>query len=234
MKEKTTGTAKRQNSAEKFQQTEGLLENTETSSEMINDMLYEIILSCEKVLYSALQFQEDTLKTWAHLLQEAGSPLPVQKELEVISSRIFPNARTRLDQVLEVSSLRLMLFNRASSQIIGLIGRATTLWNASSIPETWNQIDGLSQRFLKILSADSGIFINTNSKILKICKELADPQPFLAALSAEKPPQIPQGPSLRKVFGVSPGDSSKREQHQALLDQQRPRPRQEASTEKGF
>jgi len=213
MKEKTTGTGKRFSKSEREHQLDGQLyiENTETSSELINDFFYESILSCEKALYAALQFQEDTLKIWANFLEKTGSPLPVRKEMEVLSTRIFPDARTRLDQVLEVSSLRIMLLNRASSQIVGLMARAATLWNATSLPETWQQIDNLGQRFLKILSADSGIFFNTNTKILQICMELTNPHPFMAALSEENP--LPEGRGLRKIFRIPPETGKPSKQH---------------------
>ena len=187
-----------------------LLENTETSSELINDFFYEIILNCEKALNALLQFQEDIFKTGVNLLEKSGTPLPIRQELETLSLRVFPKARTRLDQVLEVTSLRIMLLNRASSQIAGLMARTATLWNSSSLPETWEQVDLLSQRFMKILSADSGIFLNTNTKILQICMELADPQPFLAALSEEGPsiPLISQRSRLRKMLRTLPVDDS--------------------------
>jgi len=194
---------------ERFQQAEGhfYVETTETSSELVNDFFYELILNCEKALYALLEYEEDTLKTWVHLLEKSGTPLPIRQELETFSVRIFPKARTRLDQVLEVASLRIMLLNRATSQITSLMARAATLWNSSSIPETWEQMDLLSQRFMKILSADSGIFLNTNNKILQICMELADPQPFLAVFSEEMP-AMPQRGGLQKMLRSLPQSGS--------------------------
>lgn len=220
--ERITGKVKSQLQADNLQP-EGeqlYVENTEFSSELINDFFYEVILSYEKALYAGLEFQEELLKIVAHLVEKTGSPLPLRKELETLSTQVFPKARNRLDQVLEVGSLRIMLLNRASSQITGLAARAATLWNSSSLSEAWNEFDDLSQKCLKILAADTSIFLNTNSKILQICKELANPHPFVAAFSEQTLPPIPKTGGLSRIFRTVRGHHSKKQEPQPI----RPKP----------
>ena len=168
------------------------------SSEIINDYFYETILCSEKALYAGLQLQEDLLKLSAQLLSSA--PFPIRKELQTFSKAVFPRARTRLDQVLEAGSLRIMLLNRASSQIVGFLSRMAGVLQSDSYPDALIKSEDLAMRFLKTVEADSHIFVNTNSKILEICKELISLKPALPSSSQsrlaefEQSDEIPNSP----------------------------------------
>ena len=147
-------------------------------SEVINDLFHEAMLGYEKALKSGIKLQEDSLKCWNDMFAQAGSLDTVQNKMESLSAEVFPMARKGLEEGVETLSLSMMLANRTGSQALELLTKALAIYQATSVAEAQLRFRDLVDRSLDATQGDVQNILNTNTRIIRWWKDLADWNPF--------------------------------------------------------
>ena len=145
--------------------------------EAVNDLLYEAMLSYEKTLKSGIQLQEHSVKLWRDLLAEVDASDLLRAKLEAVSEDLFPALRERLEEIVESSSLSLMLVNRAGNQTFNLLGKSLEICRSTSITEFRNRINDLLESYLALVHENVPILLSTNHKIVHVWQGLVEWNP---------------------------------------------------------
>ncbi len=136
------------------------------SSQTLNEILQEAMLSYEKALKSGIQFQEESVNLWKELLTKIGSPETLKSQLELLNSEVYADTRKSLDEIIAT-------FNRSSSRTIELFQKAFSGQPSSSLKETQEQLQGLVENSLSNLHSNMQSALSMNAKILNSWKEIA-------------------------------------------------------------
>ena len=145
-----------------------------TPSETLNDLLYEAMLALENALTAGLQLQENSVKLWRDLLARSGSLQVLQDKLDTLADNLFPAVRKRLEELVETSTLSLMLANRTSSQTLNLLNESLNIYQAGSVPEAQRRTCDWIDSVLSTVHENVPIILNTNVKILSSWTNLAN------------------------------------------------------------
>jgi hypothetical protein len=101
------------------------------------------------------------------LLTKLGSPEELQAKLEAMQADTFPQARNRMEELVET-------FNRTSNQTIDLFEKTLGVYQATSVTDAQRRMQDLIESSLTTLRVNVHSAMNTNTKIIADWKELAD------------------------------------------------------------
>jgi len=147
--------------------TETKRESAGKATETINDLFHEAMRNYEKALKSGIQLQEESVTLWKDLLTKLGSPEEFQAKLESLNASVFPAARKRTEEFLEV-------FTRTSNQTVDLFEKSLRVYQATSITDAQRRVQELTESSLAALRVNVHSVLNTNAKIVTSWKEPVD------------------------------------------------------------
>ena len=142
-------------------------ETAGNAAETINNLFHEAMSNYEKALKSGIQLQEESVNLWKDLLTKLGSPEEFQAKLESLNKGVFPAARKRMEEFLEV-------FTRTSNQTVDLFEKSLGVYQATSVTDAQRRIQDLMESSLAALRVNVHSVLNTNAKIMTSWKELVD------------------------------------------------------------
>lgn len=145
----------------------GTSKKASAPSETINEVFHEAMRSYEKALKSGIQLQEESVNLWKDLLTKLGSPEEFQAKLESMTVDVFPNARKRLEEFVE-------MFTHASNQTLELFQKSLSVYQAASVTDAQRRVQDLMESSLATLRINVHTALNTNAKIMSSWKELVD------------------------------------------------------------
>ena len=140
---------------------------TAASSEAVNELFKKALQNYEKALKSGIELQEESVNLWKSLLTQLGSPEEFQSKLESMQSEVFPTARKRMEEFLE-------LFNRSSSQTIELFEKSLSVYQAKSMTDAQRRLQDVMETSLETLRGNVQTALNTNAKIVSSWKDMVD------------------------------------------------------------
>jgi len=146
--------------------------------EAINDLLYEAMLNCENALKSGIRIQEDSVKLWRDLLAKVDSYNLLKSKLDALSTELFPTLRKRLEEMVESSSLSLMLINRTGSQTLALLEKSLEFCESTSIPQAREKLDDFFESYVAAMRENTPIVLSTNHKLIHAWGNLANWNPL--------------------------------------------------------
>jgi hypothetical protein len=133
----------------------------------INELFHEAMINYEKALKSGIQLQEESVKLWKDLLTKLGSPEEFQAKLESLNEAVFPAARKRMEEFVEV-------FMQTSTQTIDLFEKSLRVYQATSATDTQRRVQDLMESSLAALRMNVHTVLDTNAKIMTSWKEMVD------------------------------------------------------------
>ena len=142
-------------------------ETTGQAAEMINNLFHEAMINYEKALKSGIQLQEESISLWKDLLTKLGSPEEFQAKLESLNAAVFPAARQRMEEFIEI-------FTRTSNQTADLFEKSIRVCQTTSATDAQRRIQDLTKSSLAALRMNVHSVLNTNAKIMTSWKELVD------------------------------------------------------------
>jgi hypothetical protein len=137
------------------------------AGETINSLFHEAMSNYEKALKSGIQLQEESVNLWKDLLTKLGSPEEFQAKLESLNARVFPEARKRMEEFLEI-------FTQASNQAADMFERSLRIYQSTSVTDAQRRIQELTESSLAALRMNVHTVLNTNAKIMTSWKEMVD------------------------------------------------------------
>ena len=137
------------------------------ASENVHYIFQEAMRSYEKALKTGIQLQEESVNIWKDLLTKLGSPDELQDRMESFTSNIFPEARKRLEEIME-------MFNRNSSQTLDLVQKSMGIYQATNMTDAERRIQELIESSLTTLRMNVHTALNTNAKIISSWKDMVD------------------------------------------------------------
>jgi hypothetical protein len=137
------------------------------ATETINHLFHEAMSNYEKALKSGIQLQEESVTLWKDLLTKLGTPEEFQAKLESLNAKVFPAARARMEEFLEV-------FTRTSSQTMDLFEKSLRVYQSASVTDAQRRIQDLMESSLAALRMNVHSVLNTNAKIMTSWKEMVD------------------------------------------------------------
>lgn len=135
--------------------------------EPVNELFREALRSYEKALKSGIQLQEESVNLWKDLLTKLGSPEEFRAKLESMNADIFPLARKRMEEFVEI-------FNRTSNQTVDLFEKTIGVYQAASVTDAQRRVQDLIESSLNTVRVNVHSALNTNAKIITSWKELVD------------------------------------------------------------
>jgi hypothetical protein len=140
---------------------------TAATSEPFNEVFHEALRCYEKALKSGIQLQEESVNLWKEVLTKLGSPEELQAKLESLTAAAFPQARKRMEELVET-------FNRTSNQTVDLFEKTLGVYQATSVTDAQRRVQDLIESSLTALRVNVHSALNTNAKIITSWKELVD------------------------------------------------------------
>src|SRR3954451_15039205 len=113
-------------------------------SETLNAVFHEAMQTYEKALKSGIQLQEESVQLWKDLLTKLGSPEELQAKLESMTADVFPAARKRMEEFIE-------MFSRSSSQTMDLFQKSLSVYQATSVTDAQRRVQDLMESSLATL-----------------------------------------------------------------------------------
>lgn len=107
------------------------------------------------------------MNLWKSLLTQLGSPEEFQAKLESMQSEVFPAARKRMEEFVE-------LFNRSSNQTLELFEKSMSVYQAKSATDAQRRLQDLMESSLATLRGNVQTALNTNAKIISSWKDMLD------------------------------------------------------------
>lgn len=138
-----------------------------TGTESVDEIFHEAMRSYEKTLKAGIDLQEESVNLWKTLLTKLGSPAEFQAKLESMQAEVFPLARTRMEEFLD-------LFSKGSHQTMDLFEKSMSIYQATSVTDAQRRLQDLMESSLATLRVNVHTVLNTNSKIMSSWKDLAD------------------------------------------------------------
>jgi len=136
-------------------------------SESINEIFHEAMRSYEEALKSGIQLQQESVNLWKDLLSKIASPGELQAKLKSLTEDVFPNARKRMEDFIEI-------FNRTTNQTMDLFEKTLGVYQSTSVTEAQRRVQDLIESSLATLRANVHTSLNINTMILNSWKEMAD------------------------------------------------------------
>ena len=140
---------------------------TEKTTESAKEIFQEALRNYENALKSGIELQEESVNLWKSLLTQLGSPEEFQAKLESMQSEVFPAARKRMEEFVE-------LFNRSSNQTLELIEKSMSVYQAKSATDAQRRLQDLMESSLATLRGNVQTALNTNAKIISSWKDMLD------------------------------------------------------------
>lgn len=140
---------------------------TAAAAETIDTLFHEAMRNYEKALKSGIQLQEESVNLWKDLLTKLGSPEEFQAKLESLNAKVFPAARKRMEEFLEV-------FTQTSHQTADLFEKSLRVYQATSVTDAQRRVQDLMESSLAALRVNVHTVLNTNAKILTSWKDMVD------------------------------------------------------------
>jgi len=162
----------------------GATTTVQATSEAANHLFHEAMLGYEKALESGIQLQEDSVKLSKRLLARIGTPEALQAKLDSLSADLFPNARKALKEFVETVSIGVMVASRAGGQTLDLFGKSLEIYQATSIADAQSRVENLIEETLAAGRENFRTVLNTNLKIIGLCKDLAQSTPLKSLCTA--------------------------------------------------
>ena len=140
---------------------------TEKTTESAKEIFQEALRNYENALKSGIELQEESVNLWKSLLTQLGSPEEFQAKLESMQSEVFPAARKRMEEFVE-------LFNRSSNQTLELFEKSMSVYQAKSATDAQRRLQDLMESSLATLRGNVQTALNTNAKIISSWKDMLD------------------------------------------------------------
>lgn len=136
-------------------------------AESVNDIFHEAMQNYEKTLKAGIDLQEESVNLWKTLLSKLGSPEEFQAKLEAMQADVFPLARKRMEEFLE-------MFSKSSHQTMELFEKSMSIYQATSVTDAQRRLQDLMESSLAALRVNVQTVLNTNTKIMTSWKDMAD------------------------------------------------------------
>lgn len=133
----------------------------ETTQEAVQDALKFF----EDALKSGIQLQEESVKLWKDVLEQAGSPEELKKKLESLTKESLPLNKERLDNITKV-------FQDSAKQCTDLFSKTVGLYQVSSPAEGQERLQDLVESSLSALRSNVHSVVDMNSQITKSWDDL--------------------------------------------------------------
>lgn len=140
---------------------------TQKTAESAKEIFQEALRNYENALKSGIELQEESVNLWKSLLTQLGSPEEFQAKLESMQSEVFPAARKRMEEFVE-------LFNRSSNQTLELFEKSMSVYQAKSATDAQRRLQDLMESSLATLRGNVQTALNTNAKIISSWKDMLD------------------------------------------------------------
>jgi hypothetical protein len=137
------------------------------AAETVNELFHEAMRNYENALKSGIELQEESVNLWKSLLTQLGSPEDFQGKLEAMQAEVFPTARKRMEEFVE-------LFNRSSNQTLELFEKSMNVYQAKSVTDAQRRLQDLMESSLATLRSNVHTAMNTNAKIITSWKDMLD------------------------------------------------------------
>ena len=137
------------------------------TTESAKEIFQEALRNYENALKSGIELQEESVNLWKSLLTQLGSPEEFQAKLESMQSEVFPAARKRMEEFVE-------LFNRSSNQTLELFEKSMSVYQAKSATDAQRRLQDLMESSLATLRGNVQTALNTNAKIISSWKDMLD------------------------------------------------------------
>jgi chemotaxis regulatin CheY-phosphate phosphatase CheZ len=137
------------------------------AAESVNEMFQEALRNYEKALKSGIELQEESVNLWKTLLTQLTSPDEFQAKLESMQSEVFPTARKRMEEFVD-------LFNQSSNQTLELFEKSMSVYQAKSMTDAQRRLQDLMESSIATLRGNVQTALNTNTKIISSWKDILD------------------------------------------------------------
>jgi len=137
------------------------------ATEAANQVFQEALRNYENALKSGIELQEESVNLWKSLLTQLGSPEEFQAKLASMQSEVFPAARKRMEEFVE-------LFNRSSNQTLELFEKSLSVYKAKSMTDAQRRLQELMESSLSTLRGNVQTAMNTNAKMITSWKDMLE------------------------------------------------------------
>ncbi len=137
------------------------------SPEAVKELFQQAMQNYEKALKSGIELQEESVNLWKSLLTQLASPEEFQAKLESMQSEVFPTARKRMEEFVE-------LFNQSSNRTMELFEKSISVYQAKSVTDAQRRLQDLMESSLETLRVNVQTALNTNAKIVSSWKDMVD------------------------------------------------------------